>query len=81
MFCMAIRTNSDYFAIHHQLTGFYNRVGRCLCAVRAEYLNIILVNVGLERLKQDVRALTGFIWRRTGTGGAVVNMLMNLVVP
>jgi len=25
VFCVNLRTNSDYFLIQHQLTGFYNR--------------------------------------------------------
>jgi len=25
VFCVDLRTNSDYFPIQHQLTGFYNR--------------------------------------------------------
>jgi uncharacterized cysteine cluster protein YcgN (CxxCxxCC family) len=25
VFCVGLRTNSDYFPIHHQLTGFSNR--------------------------------------------------------
>jgi len=25
-----LRTNSDYFHVHHWLIGFYNRVGACL---------------------------------------------------
>ena len=30
MFCVDLRTNSDYFATQHELTGFYNRDGVCL---------------------------------------------------
>jgi len=30
VFCVALRTNSDYFPIQHQLTGLYNRDGVCL---------------------------------------------------
>ena len=30
VFCVDLRTNSDYFPIHHLLTGFYNRDGVCL---------------------------------------------------
>ena len=30
VFCTDLRTNSDYFPIQHQLTGFYNRDGVCL---------------------------------------------------
>jgi len=25
VFCVDLRTNSDYFRIQHELTGFYNR--------------------------------------------------------
>jgi hypothetical protein len=30
VFCVDLRTNSDYFPIQHQLTGFYGRDGECL---------------------------------------------------
>ena len=30
VFYVDLRTNSDYFPIQHQLTGFYNRDGVCL---------------------------------------------------
>ena len=30
VFCVDLRTNSDYFPIQHQLTGFYNRDAVCL---------------------------------------------------
>ena len=30
VFCVDLRTNSDYFPIQHLLTGFYNRDGVCL---------------------------------------------------
>jgi len=30
VFCVDLRTNSDYFPILHKLTGFYNRDGVCL---------------------------------------------------
>ena len=30
VFCVDLRTNSDYFPIQHKLTGFYNRDGVCL---------------------------------------------------
>ena len=30
VFCVDLRTNSDYFPIQHSLTGFYNRDGVCL---------------------------------------------------
>jgi len=28
--CVDLRTNSDYFPIQYQLTGFYNRDTKCL---------------------------------------------------
>ena len=30
VFCVDLRTKSHYFPIQHQLTGFYNRDGKCL---------------------------------------------------
>jgi len=33
VFCVDLRTNSDYFPIQHLLTGFYNRDGVFYCAV------------------------------------------------
>jgi len=30
VFCVDLRTNSDYFSIQHQVTGLYNRDGECL---------------------------------------------------
>ena len=30
VFCVDLRTNSDYFTVQHKLTGFYNRDGKCL---------------------------------------------------
>ena len=30
VFCVDLRTNSDYFPIQHKLTGFYNWDGVCL---------------------------------------------------
>ena len=30
VFCVDLRTNSDYFPIRHQLVDFYNRDGVCL---------------------------------------------------
>ena len=30
VFCVDLRTNSDYFHTQHQLTGFYNPDGMCL---------------------------------------------------
>jgi len=30
VFCVDLRTNGDYFTVHHWLVGFYNRDGVCL---------------------------------------------------
>ena len=30
VFCVDLRTNSDYFPMQHKLVGFYNRDGVCL---------------------------------------------------
>ena len=30
VFCVDLRTNSDYFTVQHWLVGFYNRDGQCL---------------------------------------------------
>jgi len=30
VFCVNLRTNSDYFTVQHWLVGFYNRDGECL---------------------------------------------------
>jgi hypothetical protein len=30
VFCVDLRTNSDYFTVQHQLIGFYNRDVACL---------------------------------------------------
>ena len=30
VYCVDLRTNSDYFPIQHYLTGLYNRDGVCL---------------------------------------------------
>ena len=30
VFCVDLRTNSDYFRIQHSLVGFYNQDGVCL---------------------------------------------------
>jgi hypothetical protein len=42
-----LRTNSDYFPVQHQLTGFYNY------AVQAECLYIIQVHFLLKMLIQN----------------------------
>ena len=37
VFCVDLRTNSNYFPIQHLLTGLYNRDGCVYCAVRTEF--------------------------------------------
>jgi len=34
VFCMDLRTISDYFPIQRELTGFYNQAESVYCAVR-----------------------------------------------
>jgi len=48
VFCLDLRTNSDYFPIQHKLAGFYNRVGECLLSGTDM---IILYNSGLFSFK------------------------------
>jgi hypothetical protein len=40
VFCMGLRTNSDYFAVHSKLT-FITETECVYCAVRTGHLNII----------------------------------------
>ena len=48
MFCVDLRTNSDYFPIQHELTGFYNlrfrvftaRYGLDMCIVWVKYISL-----------------------------------------
>jgi len=45
-YSVILPTNRNYFSIQLQLIGFYNREGQYfLCAVSAEYLNIIQVDL------------------------------------
>ena len=52
VFCVDLRTNSDYFPIQHLLTDFYNRGGVCLPrgTSRIFIYSIIQVNFGLQRV-------------------------------
>jgi len=43
MFCTHLRTKSDYFTIQHQQTRFHNTEGKCLLALRDEFLYVFLV--------------------------------------
>ena len=53
VFCMDLRTNSDYFPVQHLLIGFFiSEMESVYCAVRAErfsiqYFRLILVFKGL----------------------------------
>jgi len=44
MFCVDLRTNSDYFPAPYQLTGFKTETECVYFAVRTEFLYIIDVN-------------------------------------
>jgi len=46
VYCVDLRTNSDYFPIQHSLIAFYNR--GVYCAVRTGSLNVILTDLSLE---------------------------------
>jgi hypothetical protein len=51
VFCVDLRTNSDYFPMQHQLFGFYNRDENFYCAVRTEHLiKVKLSNVNITVL-------------------------------
>jgi hypothetical protein len=47
VFCVDLRTNSDYLTVQHWLVGFYNLEGEFYCGVRTEYLIIIQVSLCL----------------------------------
>jgi hypothetical protein len=49
VFCVDLRTNSDYFPVQHYLIGFYNRDGCVYCVVRTgslAYLSLIFGSAG-----------------------------------
>jgi hypothetical protein len=48
VFCVDLRTNSDYFTVQHYLIGFYNRDGVCFCAVRSAHTVYLCVLCGSE---------------------------------
>jgi len=43
VFCVDLRTNSDYFPIQHSLTGFCNRDGECLLRGTDWVTHVILI--------------------------------------
>ena len=49
VFCVDLRTNSDYFTVQHELTGFYNRDEVRLLS-GANCLSIIQVNFRLQSI-------------------------------
>ena len=62
VFCVDLRTNSDYFPIQHQLTGFYNQVVVCLlCGMDWIFIH----NSGLSRSHISLCEICG------GQGGTV----------
>ena len=62
VFCVDLRTNSDYFTVQHQLTGFYNRDGVCLLRRTYWVLKFNLSQRSVER----------FTVRRSGVRMATV---------
>ena len=67
VFCVYLRTNSDYFNIQHWLVGFYNRDGVCLlrgtfyilCSAHTMYLCVLCGSENKQRLFHCT-ALTGW---------------------
>jgi len=51
VFCVDLRTNSDYFPIQHWVARLYNRDG-VYCAVRTVFVYVIQVNISLSRVKR-----------------------------
>ena len=49
VFCMDIRTNSDYFPIQHFPTGFYNRGGVCLLRGKDWVIYVFQINFSYSR--------------------------------
>jgi len=49
VFCVYLRTNSDYFLMQHRLIGFYNR-DSVHYAVRSESLCVLCVSQNKQRL-------------------------------
>ena len=80
VFCMAFRTNSDFYNIT-ELTDWFRVTGvdSVHCAVRTEslYRTTVFVFRGLNADKYDMRSRTGFIWHRIGTSGGVLCTVMN----
>ena len=50
VFCVDLRTNSDYFTVQPWLVGFYKRRSGVYCAVRTESLNIIEFKFSFQRV-------------------------------
>ena len=51
VFCMDLRTNSDYFPIQHELTGFYNRdLTLCIPVV-----TIFTASLTFKHIEQAIR--------------------------
>ena len=49
MFCVDLRTNSDYFTVHHWLVGFHNRDWQCL--LRGTHSVFICIQVNFRTQK------------------------------
>ena len=67
VFCVDLRTNSDYFTVHHWLVGFYNWDGVCLLRgtfyiLRSAHTVYLCVLCGCENKQRlfHCTALTGW---------------------
>ena len=67
VFCVDLRTNSDYFTVQHSLVGFYNRDGVCLLRgtfyiLRSAHTVYLCVLCGSENKQRlfHCTALTGW---------------------
>jgi len=67
VFCVDLRTNSDYFTVQHWLVGFYNWDGVCLLrgifyilrSAHTVYLSVLCGSENKQRLLHCT-ALTGW---------------------
>ena len=71
-FCVDLGTNSDYFAVQHWLTGFYNRYGVCLLrgtfyilrSAHTLYLCVLCGSKNKQRLFRCTALTDWFLWPR-----------------
>ena len=53
LFCMGLRTNSDYFHIQHTVTVLHNCDGVCLVRATDSSLNVSQIKFTLQRVKTN----------------------------